>query len=189
MSRYGKAAPGGRYIVLEDGYQLCARCGAVHCTEETVVVVYRSPWWGIHTHVPGPDCRAKAVSGWRAVEFALDMRKSNVPTPREAHPTSINGFTLPCVSLLDDQHCSAEMAAVTVSRKEFLPSESSLYAGDKDGDDFLTDVVEKRYAEDFESAGRVRHLATKRIALRRRLGIVTSRRQASAGSKPSIGQI
>jgi hypothetical protein len=39
------------------------------------------------------------------------------------------------------------MAAVTVSRKEFLPSESSLYAGDKDGDDFLTDVVEKRYGQ------------------------------------------
>ena len=140
MSRYTKGAPGGRCIVLDDGYQLCARCGDIHRTADRVVVVYRAPWWEIYTHLPGPDCPAKAVSGWRAVELALDMRESNNPTPREAYPVTISGFTLPFVSLLDNEHCTAEMAAATISRKEFLPSESSLCEGNNDDDDFLLNL-------------------------------------------------
>jgi len=121
VSRYTKSAPGGRPIVLDDGYHLCARCGTVLCIDDRVVVVYRAPWWGIYAHPQGPDCPAKAVSGWRAAELALDMRESNTPTPREAYRVSIGGFTFPFVSLLDDEHCNAEMAAVTISQRDFLP--------------------------------------------------------------------
>jgi hypothetical protein len=71
------------------------------------------------------------------------MRESNIPTPRAAPPISINAFTFPGVSLLDDEHCNAEMAAVTISRKEFLPPEPSFY-GDKDRDDYLAEFFEKR---------------------------------------------
>ena len=109
MSRYAKSAPGGRRIVLCDGYHLCARCGNIHCTEDRVVVVYRTPWWGIHTHLPGPNCPLKAVSGWRAVELALNIRESNVPTPRGADCVEIGGLIFPFVSLLDDEHCRAEV--------------------------------------------------------------------------------
>ena len=151
MSRYTKAAPGGRCVVLDDGYQLCARCGNIHCTADRVVAVYRAPWWVIHTHLPGPDCPAKAVSGWRAVELASDMRKSNIPTPREAYPVTISGFTLPFVSLLDNEHCTAEMAAVTISRKEFLPSESGFSEGNDDDDDFLSNVLERGGQRDWGS--------------------------------------
>lgn len=144
MSRYTKAAPGGHPILLDDGYHLCARCGTILCTDSRVVVVYRAPWWGIYAHLQGSDCPAKAVSGWRAVELALDMRESNVPTPRDACAVSVNGFTLPFVSLLDDEHCKAELAAVTVSPKEFLPTESTFSEGNSDGDNLRLSVVEKR---------------------------------------------
>jgi hypothetical protein len=144
VSRYTKAAPGGRCIVLDDGYQLCARCGEVHCTADRVVAVYRTGWWGIHTHLPGPGCPAKAVSGWRAVELALDMRESNIPTPREAFPVTISGFTLPFVSLLDNEHCTAEMEVVTIWRKEFLPSKLSLSEGDNDNHKLLSNLVENQ---------------------------------------------
>jgi hypothetical protein len=132
VSRYTKAAPGGECIVLDHGYQLCGRCGNVQCTADKVVAVYRAAWWGIYTHLQGPGCPAKAVSGWRAVELALDMRESNIPTPREAYPVSISGILLPFVSLLDTAHCIAEMAAVTISLKEFLPSESNLSVSNND---------------------------------------------------------
>ena len=151
MSRYTKAAPGGRCLVLDDGYQLCARCGSVHCTADTVVAVYRTPWWIIYTHLPGRGCLAKAVSGWRAVELALDSRELNVPTAREAYPVIISGFTLPFVSLLDNEHCTAEMAAVTISRKEFLPSQSSFSEGNDDDDDFLANVLERGGQRDWGS--------------------------------------
>jgi hypothetical protein len=144
VSRYTKAAPGGRPIILDDGYHLCARCGAVLCTDDGVVVVYRAPQWGIYVHPEGPNCPAKAVSGWRAAELALDMRETNIPTPREAYHIRIGGFILPFVSLLDNEHCNAEMAAVTISRKEFLPSESTFLEGNSNDDDFLFNVVEKR---------------------------------------------
>ena len=144
MSRYTKAPPDEHSIVLHDGYQLCARCGTVLCTDDEAVAVYRAPWWGIHTHLPGPDCPAKAASGWRAVELALDMRESNIPTPREAFPVTISGFTLPFVSLLDNEHCTAEMKVVTIWRKEFLPSESSLSEGDNDNHKLLSNLVENQ---------------------------------------------
>jgi hypothetical protein len=144
MSRYTKAAPGGVSVVLDDGYHLCARCGDIQCTDDRVVVVYRTPWWGIYTHPQGPDCPAKAVSGWRAVELALDMRESNIPTPREAYPVGICGFTLPLVSLLDNERCKAEMAAVSIWRKEFLPSALSLSEGDNDHHKLLSNLVENR---------------------------------------------
>jgi hypothetical protein len=122
MSRYHRVPPNGHCIVLAGGYRLCARCGEIQCTNETVRVVYRSPSWGIYTHLQGPNCLEKAVSGWRAVELAMDMRATNVPTPREANTVSIGGFDFPFVSLLDDGHCHAEMDAVTVSQRDFLPA-------------------------------------------------------------------
>ena len=138
MSRYTKAAPGGRPTVLEDGYHLCARCGTILCTDDGVVVVYRAPWWGVYVHPQGPDCPAKAVSGWRAAELALDMRESNVPTPREACRVNIGGFTLPFVSLLDNEHCNVETAAVTISQKDFLPINPSADVADEG---FLPDLI------------------------------------------------
>lgn len=138
MSRYTKAAPGGRPTVLEDGYHLCARCGTILCTDDGVVVVYRAPWWGVYVHPQGPDCPAKAVSGWRAAELALDMRESNVPTPREACRVNIGGFTLPFVSLLDNEHCNVETAAVTISQRDFLPINPSAEAADEG---FLPDLI------------------------------------------------
>src|ERR1022692_4010603 len=144
MSRYTKAAPGGRCVVLDDGYQLCARCGEVHCTADRVVAVDRTSWWIIHTHLPGRGCPAKAVSGWRAVELALDSRELNIPTPREAFPVTISGFTLPFVSLLDNEHCTAEMEVVTIWRKEFLPSKLSLSEGDNDNHKLLSNLVENQ---------------------------------------------
>ena len=101
----------------------------------------RSPSWGIYTHLQGPNCPAKAVSGWRAVELALDMRASNIPTPREANRVSIGSFNLPFVSLLDDEHCKAEMAAVTISQRDFLPLGPSADIGDGDS---RPDAVENR---------------------------------------------
>jgi hypothetical protein len=116
VSRYTKAAPGGRFIPLNDkGYHLCARCGEIQCTGDRVVAVYRTPRWVIYTHPPGPECPAKAVSGWRAVELALDMRESNIPTPRQAYPVSVGGFCLPFVSLLDKEHIKVELEVVTIS--------------------------------------------------------------------------
>jgi len=125
VSRHTKAAPGGRCIVLDDGYHLCARCGTILCTDDRVVVVYRAPWWGIYVHPKGPDCPAKAVSGWRAAELALDMRESNVPTPREACPVSIGGFGLPFVCWLDNEHIWTELALLTISQPkgEWLQSD------------------------------------------------------------------
>lgn len=122
MSRYHKVPPNGHCIVLAGGYRLCARCGKIQCSNETVQVVYRSPSWGIYKHLQGPNCLEKTVSGWRAVELAMDMRATNVPTPREAHAVSIGGFDFPFVSLLDDEHCHAEMATVTISQRDFLPA-------------------------------------------------------------------
>jgi len=52
----------------------------------------------------------------------MDMRGTNVPTPREANGVVIGGFDFPFVSLLDDEHCHAEMAAVTISQRDFLPA-------------------------------------------------------------------
>ena len=144
MSRYHKAAPNGHTVFLADGYHLCARCGNIQCTDDRGVVVHRAPWWGIYTHLQGPDCPAKAVSGWRAVDLALDMRESNVPTPRDADRVDIGGFIFPFVSLLDDEHCNSEMAAVTIWRKEFLPSELSLSERENDDHKLLSNLVENR---------------------------------------------
>ncbi len=88
---------------------------------------------------PRAELPEKAVSGWRAVELALDMRASNVPTPRGADCVSIGGFNLPFVSLLDDEHCQAEMAAVTISQRDFLPLGPSAENGDGN---FRPDLIE-----------------------------------------------
>src|SRR5271166_6420177 len=139
MSRYHKAAPDGHTVVLAEGYHLCARCGDVQGTDDRAVVVHRSPWWLIYTHLEGPNCRTKAVSGWRAVELALDMRALNIPTPRGADGVGIGGFIFPFVSLLDDEHCKAEMDAVTISRREFLPTAPDGESGDEN---FRADLIE-----------------------------------------------
>jgi hypothetical protein len=131
MSRYHKVPPNGHYIVLAGGYRLCARCGNIQCTDETAQVVYRNPAWGIYTHVKGPNCPEKSVPGWRAVELAMDMCATNVPTPREANAVSIGGFDFHFVSLLDDEHCHAEMDAVTISQRDFLPAPT--HAVSRDG--------------------------------------------------------
>ena len=81
----------------------------------------------------------------------MDSRELNIPTAREAYPVIISGFTLPFVSLLDNEHCTAEMAAVTISRKEFLPSESGFSEGNDDDDDFLSNVVERGGQRDWGS--------------------------------------
>jgi hypothetical protein len=76
-------------------------------------------------HPQGLGCPAKAVSGWRAVELASDMRESNIPTPREACPVSISGLELPFVCLLDNEHIWAELAPLTISQPkgEWLQSD------------------------------------------------------------------
>ena len=140
MSRYRRAAPDGHTVELAGGYHLCARCGYVQCTDDRAVVVHRAPWWLIYTHLEGPDCRTKAVSGWRAVERAIDMRESNAPTPRGADCVSIGGLILPFVSLLDDEHCKVEMDAVTISQREFLPTASGAESEDEN---FNPDLIER----------------------------------------------
>jgi hypothetical protein len=83
---------------------------------------YRSPSWEIYTHLQGPSCFEKTVSGWTAVELAIDMRATNVPTPREANAVSIGGVGFRFVSLVDDDHCHAEMNTLTISQRDFLPA-------------------------------------------------------------------
>ena len=124
--------------MLAGGYRLCSRCGNILCAADTVQVVYRNASWGIYTHLQGPNCPEKAVSGWRAVELAMDMRATNVPTPREANLVSVGHFDFPFVSLLDDEHCHAEMATVTISQREFLPAAQR----PENGDENLPDLIE-----------------------------------------------
>ncbi len=141
MSRYHKGAPSDHSILLTDGYRLCARCGRIQCSDEWAHVVYRSSSWGIYTHLQGPSCPGKGVSGWRAVELALDMRATNVPTPRGSAPVTICGLDFPFVSLLDDEHCESEMAAVTISQRDFLPAAQR--SENEDGN-LRADLVENR---------------------------------------------
>jgi hypothetical protein len=139
MSRYHKAAPDGHTVLLADGNHLCARCGNIQCSGDSALVVHRAPWWRIYTHLQGPNCPTKGVSGWRAVELALDMRESNAPTPRGADSVGVGGFSFPFVSLLDDEHCHAEMAAVTISQRDFLPTPPRAESGDGN---FRPDLIE-----------------------------------------------
>lgn len=141
MSRYTKVPPGGRLSVLTDGYQLCARCGSVLCADDRAEFVRRAPGWTIYTHLRGPDCPAKAVSGWRAVELALDMSATNAATPREANPVAIGGFDFPFVSLLDDEHCNVEMDAVTISQNDFLPT---AFLTESENGNLRPDLIESR---------------------------------------------
>jgi hypothetical protein len=60
---------------IVDGYQLCARCGEVMVTDESVVVVPRLDSWLIYAHHVGPNCPAKAVRGWHATRSAEGVRK------------------------------------------------------------------------------------------------------------------
>ena len=140
MSRITKPAPYGHQRVhLADAYQLCARCGKILCTGDTVEVVYRgdrgtwrgyvSPagpdWWGIYTHPETPECPPASVSGWEAIRRAIEMRTPDNPTKaeieapgkrkgREAQPVTLWGFVFPFVSLLDNELCDAEKRAVTI---------------------------------------------------------------------------
>jgi hypothetical protein len=151
MSRITKPAPYGHHFVhLADAYQLCARCGKILSVGETVQVVYRGDrgarwgyvnplgpdWWGIYTHVEGPACPPKAVSGWDAVRRAIDMRGPDAPTGAkmealgkrkglEAQPATLWGSVFPFVSLLDREHCNVEMLAVTIGCREILNSDRS----------------------------------------------------------------
>lgn len=159
MSRIPKPPPYGHHLLyLSDAYQICARCGEILSAGETVQVVYRGDrgtwrgyihpsgpdWWGIYTHVEGPDCPRGAVSGWQAVRRAIEMRGPDNPTVaprealtkrkgREAQPVILQGFVFPLVSLLDCNHCDVEKRAVTIGRHETLESDRSSVQSASDG--------------------------------------------------------
>jgi hypothetical protein len=106
---------------VDNGYQLCARCGKVLVEGETVVVVPRAPFWLIHTHQIGPNCPPKAVKGWKAVRASEAIRTAaNVITPREAEPFHLGAAAFPSVCLLDNKHIKAELALV-----DYAPSDES----------------------------------------------------------------
>jgi hypothetical protein len=160
VSRITKPAPHGHHRLahLADAYQLCARCGEILSTGETVHVVYRGDrgtwrgyiypsgldWWGIYTHSEGPDCPPRAVSGWQAVRRAIEMQGPDNPTTAEVEalgkrkggegqPVILWGFVFPFVSLLDCEHCDVEKRAVTIGRRETLESDRSPVQSVSDG--------------------------------------------------------
>jgi len=159
MSRIRKPAPYGHHLLrLSDAYQICARCGQILSAGETVQVIYRGDrgtwrgyihpsgpdWWGIYTHVEGPDCPPGAVSGWLAVRRAIEMRGPDNPAfaemeglskrkGREAQPIILRGFVFPFVSLLDCEHCKVEKMAVTIGRHEILESDRTSIRSASDG--------------------------------------------------------
>lgn len=141
-----KLAPSGCHSTrVEDGYQLCARCGKILCVGESVEVVYRGDrgtwrgyvyssgpdWCGIYTHPEGPSCGRGNASGWRAVERAIDRREFNLATSREAKSVFLWGSVLPFVSLLDNKQLDLERDAVDYYGKEKLESEQGEEADEK----------------------------------------------------------
>lgn len=159
MSRVKKPPPHGHHLLdLSDAYQICARCGEILSAGETVQVVYRGDrgtwrgyvhpsgpdWWGIYTHVEGPDCPPGAASGWQAVRRAIEMRGPDNPTVaqrealtkrkgREAQPVILRGFVFPFVTLLDCDRCDVEKRAVTIGRHETLESDRRSVQSASDG--------------------------------------------------------
>jgi hypothetical protein len=69
----------------------------------------------------------------------MEMRATSVPTPREANAVRIGSVDFPFVSLLDDEHCHAEMAAVTISQRDFLPATLFAESGDENLEPDLND--------------------------------------------------
>ena len=122
---------------LEDGYQLCARCGNILCIGESVEVVYRGDrgtwrgyihpsgpdWCGIYTHPEGKSCGRGNASGWQAVERAIDRREFNQATYREAQSVTLWGSVRPFVSLLDNKQLDLEREAVDYYGNEKLESQ------------------------------------------------------------------
>jgi hypothetical protein len=105
-----------------DGYQLCARCGGPLVAGESAVVVSRLPSGLIYAHKIGSNCPSKAVRGWKAARSAESIRKQqNKADARKAAPLYIAGSLHTCMSLLDDQHISAELALV-----EYWPSDEAV---------------------------------------------------------------
>lgn len=159
MSRVTKPPPYGHHLLdLSDAYQMCARCGEILAAGETVQVVYRGDrgtwrgyiypagpdWWGVYTHLEGPDCPPGAASGWLAVRRAIEMRGPDNPAiaemeglgkrkGREAQPIILQGFVFPFVSLLDRKHCEVEKMAVTIGRHEILESDRTSVQSMRDG--------------------------------------------------------
>jgi len=100
-------------VQVENGYQLCARCGEVLTEGEAAVAVQRLCSWLIYAHELGPHCPPKAVRGWLAARKADTMRNlENKEMFRTGEPYSLNGVLKPCVCILDDRHIDAELAAL-----------------------------------------------------------------------------
>jgi hypothetical protein len=98
---------------IADGYQLCARCGEVLVEGEGAFAAPRLSSWYIYTHQTSPNCRPKAVRGWKAVLHTEAVWSTkNVETAREAEPCFTAGSRRSCVCLLDDKHIQAELALV-----------------------------------------------------------------------------
>lgn len=108
--------------IIEDGYQLCARCGCVMVTGDRASVVPRASWYLIFTH--WHQCDTCAVRGWKAVRDAEGLRDAtdsqgnsrNVFTPRPAERpckpvllvdgkrTLFDGMSFPaCTCILDNE--------------------------------------------------------------------------------------
>lgn len=92
MSRYTKAAPGGRPIVLR-----------------TAIISVRAAALS-NAAMKGSKCTGARLG---ASIRTLKGRAALV---------TICGLDFPFVSLLDDEHCESEMAAVTLSQRDFLPA-------------------------------------------------------------------
>jgi hypothetical protein len=111
---------------IDDGYQLCARCGMVLVNDEIAVVVPRASFWHIYAHPIGVDCPPKAVKGWKAVRACEAVR--NLPNKpdrwiaREAEPFRFLGVALPCVCLLDNKHIAAELRLVDYDASDESPA-------------------------------------------------------------------
>jgi hypothetical protein len=111
---------------ISGGYQLCSRCGNVLIEGEGAFVVPRISSWLIYTHEVGPNCRPKAVNGWKAVRYAEAIRGTdNVQTFRDAGFLRVAESLRSCVSLLDDKHIEAE-----TELGDYEPSRKAISNGD-----------------------------------------------------------
>jgi hypothetical protein len=105
---------------LVNGYQLCARCGAVLIEGDRVTVAFRAQFYPVFTHPDKKQCLpAKAAPhGWEAIRRAEDRQGDNVLTPRMASACDTGKQ---CVCLLDNEHIEAEAATVKVSASDEAP--------------------------------------------------------------------
>lgn len=105
--------------IVEEGYQLCGRCGGVLAAGDSAVIVRRSPSWLIYTHPH--QCSRNAVHGWLAVRRVEGIRDSaNIFTPMPAleccQPISEwLGSPCRCVCFLDEKHIRVERDLVTLT--------------------------------------------------------------------------